>query len=88
MTFFTGAVVLAVAAVVAGDSIPLTKSDDPVVCKKERSFSTGSHLRRPITCMRKSEWTMEEKHAQRKLQAVREKGVRPQPPMPTAGSPK
>ena len=85
MMFLMGAVVFAAAAVAAEGSGASAKAEDPVVCKKDRSFNTGSHMRRAAVCKLKSEWAFEEKQAQRELQSVRDKGVRPQPAAPTAG---
>ena len=65
-----------------------SKSDDPVVCIKDRSFATGSHMRQPKVCKLKSEWAFEVRQTQRKLQSVKEKGTYPMPVTPpTQGSP-
>ena len=70
------------------DAPDANQADDPVVCKKDRSFVTGSHMRQPKVCKLKSEWAFEERHTQRKLQSVKEKGTYPMPVTPpTAGAP-
>lgn len=87
MMFFTEAVVLAAAVVAAGGASESTKAQDPVVCKKDRSFDTGSHMRRKAVCKLKSEWAFEERESRRELQAIKEKGVQPMPAAPAAGAP-
>ena len=87
MMFFTGAVVFAAAVVAAGGASDSTKAVDPVVCKKDRSFDTGSHMRRKAVCKLKSEWAFEEKESRREFQAIKDKGVQPMPAAPTAGTP-
>ena len=86
MMLLMGAVAFAAAAVVAGDTNAGAKSDDRVICKKDRSYQTGSHMRRPPVCKLKSAWNLEEKEAQRRLQQIRDRGPRTQTPAPTACS--
>ena len=85
MLLVMGAVLFAATAVAAGDTNAAAKSDNPVICKKDRSYQTGSHMRRPPVCKLKSDWNLEETEAQRRIQQMRDRGPRTQPPAPTAG---
>jgi hypothetical protein len=59
---------------------PVAKArKDPVVCKKDSSYVTGSHLRRPSVCKLRSEWANEERQAQRELRQMGEKWRNPTP---------
>ncbi len=85
MIFLTGAILLAAAGLATAETTASARTDNPVVCKKDRSYQTGSHMRRPPVCRLKSDWKLEEQEAQRKIQQLRERGPRTQPAAPTAG---
>lgn len=48
------------------------KKDDQVVCRRDRTTETGSHLRAPRTCRTRAEWREIEDHTQRELQQIRD----------------
>lgn len=67
--------------------VPPVKNKNPVVCRRDRSFATGSHMRAPKVCRLKSEWEFEERHVQRELQSVKDKTLSLTPAMPAQAGP-
>jgi len=56
------------------------KTDDPVICRREDDFATGSHMRSKPVCRHKSEWEGLEKYTERELRKIddRRRGMQPQ----------
>jgi hypothetical protein len=44
-----------------------------IICKRDRTFYTGSHMPAPKTCKTRAEWADEERRTQRDMEAIREK---------------
>ena len=53
--------------------------DDPVICRRDDSFATGSHMRSKPVCMHKSEWERLKKYTEDELRQIddRRRGMRP-----------
>lgn len=62
-------------AVIAQDmGKPDAAKKDKLVCKRDRDFDTGSHLRGPKkTCLRQSQWKEREDSAERFMRSVDER---------------
>lgn len=74
-------IILSVLAALSGSpqaSPGKTTEADPVVCTRPRADSeVGTHMRPKKICMRKSDWDYQEKHVQRELQQINNRGDNP-----------
>ena len=86
-------VLIAVALLSCGVSAPAFAAQEPAedkrICKRDRSFQTGSHLSRPRKiCMKASEWQELEQESQRNIDRLRDRrGVDPDGPASVGGAP-
>jgi hypothetical protein len=61
---------------------------DPIVCSRPRSDSeVGTRMRPKKICMKKSDWDYQEKHVQRELQQINNRGNNPGPALGRTGDP-
>ena len=67
--FLFAFVVVALAAPPSFANVTPTR-EDPLVCKRDRQTTLGSHFRAPRTCMLRSQWREMEDHTQRELQQI------------------
>ena len=63
-------VAVAVAAPPAFANTPTPTRQDPLVCKRDRDMTLGTHFRAPRTCMLRSQWREMEQHTQNELQQI------------------
>jgi hypothetical protein len=69
----------ALALAIQGQAPAATQSaaeDDPVICKRENA-EVGTHMRPKAKCMKKSDWNLVEKQAQRELNRFHERNLDP-----------
>jgi hypothetical protein len=52
-------------------------ADDPIVCKSPKEHAVGTRVKRASVCKLKSEWALEEDHAHRQLQKVKDRWTDP-----------
>ena len=86
-------VLMMLALLSCGVSAPALAADEPAedkrICKRDRSFDTGSHLSKPRKiCMKASEWRELEQESQRNIDRLRDRrGVDPDGPASFGGAP-
>ena len=75
---------LGVFLILAAITSPQARADpakeDPIVCKRSLVGSTGSRLRSSKVCMRKSDWDLQQRHTDKIVQKINDRGA-------TAGEP-
>jgi hypothetical protein len=53
--------------------------EDPVVCHGRSESVVGTRIKPKKICMKKSDWDYQEKHTQRELQQINQRGNNPAP---------
>ena len=76
---------IAALLVAVADAPEAKKSDDPIVCRRDRSALTGTRLGAPSVCKPKSEWARKSGTAKRK--PVEDNGAAPMIAAPAEMSP-
>jgi hypothetical protein len=52
---------------------------DPIVCRGRSESVVGTRIKPKKICMKKSDWDYQERHAQRELQQINQRGNNPGP---------
>ena len=58
---------------------PESAGDDPIICKGRSESVVGTRIKPKKICMKKSDWEYRERHTQRELQQVNQRGNNPGP---------
>lgn len=53
--------------------------EDPVICRGRSESVVGTRIKPKKICMKKSDWDYQEKHTQRELQQINQRGNNPGP---------
>jgi len=53
--------------------------EDPVVCRGRSESVVGTRIKPKKICMKKSDWDYQERHTQRELQQINQRGNNPGP---------
>jgi hypothetical protein len=71
---------LAFAAQPAAEPQPVAVAEaDPIVCHGRSESVVGTRIKPKKICMKKSDWDYQEKHTQRELQQINQRGNNPGP---------
>ena len=71
---------LALAGPAASASEPVAVAEaDPIVCHGRSESVVGTRIKPKKICMKKSDWDYQEKHTQRELQQINQRGNNPGP---------
>ncbi len=54
-------------------------AEDPIVCHGRSESVVGTRIKPKKICMKKSDWEYQEKHTQRELQQINQRGNNPGP---------
>ena len=65
-------------AVSASEPIKVAEAD-PIVCRGRSESIVGTRIKPKKICMKKSDWDYQEKHTQRELQQINQRGNNPGP---------